>query len=125
LTHYDTLHVSSTATDAEVRKAFQQIAKVFHPDSTPTVEDALAVGDVDWDEAQAAYEAIKTPERRAKYDAQLFILRPKCSRCKGTKKIQEREGWAVKDRKCPDCKGTGKQPLPTKEQPDETSTQQP
>jgi DnaJ-class molecular chaperone len=109
VTHYQTLGVDPKASAKEVRDAFHKTANVHHPDSTPSVEAALAIGGIEWEEAQAAYEAIKTPDRRAAYDAKLLALAPKCSRCKGTKVVQKRTGWAVEDAPCPACGGTGKQ----------------
>ena len=52
--YYEVLGVSKTATDAEIKKAFRQQAKKYHPDSHP--------GDKECEEKfKEAQEAIKPP----------------------------------------------------------------
>src|SRR4051794_23145809 len=61
---YDTLGVSKTASQDEIRKAFRKIAKKNHPDLNP--------GDTAAEErfkaANQANEILSDPERRAKFD---------------------------------------------------------
>ena len=61
---YDTLGVSRTASQDEIRKAFRAIAKKHHPDLNPgdkTAEERFKA-------ANAANEILSDPERRAKFD---------------------------------------------------------
>lgn len=62
---YKTLGVSKTATDAEIKKAYRALAKELHPD--------LHQGDASLEDrfksVSAAYEFLKDPERRRRFDA--------------------------------------------------------
>jgi DnaJ-class molecular chaperone len=61
---YDILGVSRTATEAEIKKAYRKLAKAHHPDrntSDPKAKDRFA-------EANAAYEILGEPEKRAQFD---------------------------------------------------------
>ncbi|MFV0359333.1 DnaJ C-terminal domain-containing protein [Tropicimonas sp.] len=61
---YDALGVSRTATDDEIRKAYRKIAKTSHPDLNPGDTSAEAR----FKEAAAAYDLLRDPETRARYD---------------------------------------------------------
>ncbi len=61
---YEALGVRKTATDAEIRKAYRKIAKESHPDLNPDDKDAEAR----FKAASAAYDLLKDPEMRARYD---------------------------------------------------------
>lgn len=111
-THYEVLRVASDASDDEVRKAFHAIAKTHHPDAV----NLEGLSDTDiilmaqyWVEAQASYEAVKTPILRSQYDARLRMMSRPCKPCKGTGTTQKRTGWSVTDITCPTCNGTGKE----------------
>ena len=61
---YETLGVSRTATQDEIRKAFRKIAKKHHPDLNPgdkAAEDQFKA-------ANTANEILSDPDRRAKFD---------------------------------------------------------
>jgi DnaJ-class molecular chaperone len=62
---YKVLGVSKTASEAEIKKAFRQLAKKHHPDAHPG--DAKAKQR--FQEISAAYDVIGDKEKRAKYDA--------------------------------------------------------
>jgi DnaJ-class molecular chaperone len=106
-THYQTLGVDPKATDDEVRKAFYAVAKVYHPDAAPSLSESCEPR-VSFEDAEAAYAGLKTPAKRAAYDAKLLALAPKCPRCKGAKTIQKMSGWKAEEQPCPECGGTGK-----------------
>lgn len=61
---YEALGVKRTATDAEIRKAYRKIAKTCHPDLNPDDPEAEAK----FKAASAAYDLLKDPEQRARYD---------------------------------------------------------
>ena len=63
-TPYDVLGISVTATQDEIKNAYRNLAKKFHPDLNPGKKDAEA----SFKEINAANELIGTPEARAKYD---------------------------------------------------------
>ena len=61
---YTILGVARTASDADIQKAYRKLAKAHHPDLNP--------GDTAAEErfkaASAAYQLLKDPERRGRYD---------------------------------------------------------
>ncbi len=61
--YYEVLGISKTATDDEIKKAYRQLAKKYHPD-TSTEENAAEK----FKEVQEAYEVLKDPQKRSNYD---------------------------------------------------------
>ena len=61
--YYEILGVSRTASQEEIRKAFRKLAKEFHPD----VNRDAGSGEK-YREINEAYEVLKDPEKRKKYD---------------------------------------------------------
>lgn len=62
MTHYETLGVSEAASQDEIKKAYRALASKNHPDKG---------GDTaKFQEIQAAYAAVETPEKREQYDAE-------------------------------------------------------
>ena len=59
--YYQTLGVSSTATDKELTKAYRKLAKQFHPDTNPASEDKFK-------DITAAYDVLGDPAKRKEYD---------------------------------------------------------
>ena len=62
--YYDILGVAKGTPDPEIRKAYLKLAHKYHPDKTggdKVAEDKLK-------EINAAYDTLKSPEKRAKYD---------------------------------------------------------
>jgi hypothetical protein len=67
ITPYDILDVPRNASDEAIKAAFYRTAKACHPDlnaGNPTAEQQLR-------QAVAAYQILKSPQRRAAYDLQL------------------------------------------------------
>ena len=62
--YYEVLGVSKTATDAELKKAYRQLAKKYHPDINPGDKEAEAK----FKEASEAYAVLSDPEKRRQYD---------------------------------------------------------
>ena len=62
--YYSVLGVSRDAADDEIKKAFRQKAKQYHPDANP--EDAGA--ETRFKEVNEAYEVLRDEDKRAAYD---------------------------------------------------------
>jgi molecular chaperone DnaJ len=65
-THYDTLDISPTASQAEIKQAYRRLAKQFHPDSNREMASHDQIAQVN-----AAYEVLGDPQQRRTYDRQL------------------------------------------------------
>lgn len=63
--YYEILGVSRNASQEEIKRAFRQLAKKYHPDANPGDKDAEAK----FKEINEAYEVLSDPEKRANYDA--------------------------------------------------------
>ncbi len=61
-THYETLGVSEKATNKEIKKAYKKLAMQYHPDKGGDEKK--------FKEISAAYDGLKTTEKRQQYDAQ-------------------------------------------------------
>ena len=61
--HYDVLGVSRNASDDDIKRAYRELARKYHPDSNP---DPAAVEQ--FKEVTRAYEVLRDPERRRRYD---------------------------------------------------------
>ncbi len=61
--YYETLGVARTATQEEIQRAYRKLARKFHPDvnKDPGAENKFK-------EINEAYEVLKDPEKRSKYD---------------------------------------------------------
>jgi curved DNA-binding protein len=62
--YYETLGVSKTATDGEIRTAFRKLARQYHPD---VAKDKKAAEEK-FKEINEAYEVLGDPDKRKKYD---------------------------------------------------------
>ncbi|MDF2539953.1 MAG: dnaJ [Herbinix sp.] len=62
--YYEVLGVSKTATDDELKKAYRQLAKKYHPDTNPGDKTAEAK----FKEASEAYAVLSDADKRRQYD---------------------------------------------------------
>lgn len=70
MTYYDILGIPPTASQAEIKEAYRNLLKAFHPD--------MYQGDPSFakrktEEVVEAYNTLKNPELRQRYDAELFF----------------------------------------------------
>ncbi len=62
--YYDTLGISRTATDDEIKKAYRKLAKKYHPDSNKGEKSS----ETKFKEVQEAYDVLSDAEKRSQYD---------------------------------------------------------
>ena len=62
--YYEVLGVPKTASDADIKKAFRQMAKKYHPDVNPGDKEAEAK----FKEVNEAYEVLSDAKKRSEYD---------------------------------------------------------
>lgn len=62
--YYDVLGLARSAGDLDIKNAFRNLAKQYHPDCNPGDCDA----EMRFKEVNEAYEALKDPRKRAAYD---------------------------------------------------------
>ena len=61
--YYELLGIGRNATDEEIKRAYRAMARQYHPDSNPDPE-----AEARFKEINVAYEVLKDPERRRRYD---------------------------------------------------------
>ncbi len=62
--YYEVLGVARGASEAEIKRAFRQLAMKYHPDRNPGDPKAEAI----FKEINEAYEVLRDPQKRAAYD---------------------------------------------------------
>ncbi len=69
LNYYRILGVSPKATQEEIRAAYRRLAKKYHPDVNPSPYATRR-----FQQIREAYEVLSDPQKRKKYDLQLYLL---------------------------------------------------
>lgn len=85
--HYDTLHLNSGASQAEIKQAYRRLVKLFHPDSKQETADHEQIIRIN-----AAYEILGDTQRRQSYDRQL------CDRSQVTPSTRQQRAAAAQKR---------------------------
>jgi molecular chaperone DnaJ len=62
--YYEILGVDRKASEEEIKKAYRKLALQYHPDRNPGDKDA----ELSFKEAAEAYEVLRDPQKRARYD---------------------------------------------------------
>src|SRR5205809_7098920 len=62
--YYETLGVSKTASEDEMKSAFRKLARKYHPDVAKDKKEA----EEKFKQLNEAYEVLSDPEKRRKYD---------------------------------------------------------
>ena len=62
--YYEVLGVDRSASDADIKKAYRQLAKKYHPDMNPGNKEA----EEKFKEVNEAYEVLSDAQKRARYD---------------------------------------------------------
>src|SRR3954469_3803478 len=62
--YYEVLGLTKEASPEQIKKAYRKLAQTYHPDRNPGDDEAV----VRFKEAAEAFEILKDPERRARYD---------------------------------------------------------
>jgi molecular chaperone DnaJ len=65
--HYKTLNLTPTATQAEIKQSYRNLAKLLHPDS-----NSKTAGHEEIVRLNAAYEVLGDSQKRQSYDRQFF-----------------------------------------------------
>jgi DnaJ-class molecular chaperone len=69
ITFYQTLNVSPTATNDEIKKAFRRLAMKWHPDKwSNATDEKKKTAENEFKKLTAAYEVLSDPEKRQQYD---------------------------------------------------------
>jgi len=76
--YYNILNVSRTASYSEIKKAYRKLAKEFHPDRNPEVDNSLKIREIN-----EAYQILSDPTKRLKLNISLQRQGPKSFRLVG------------------------------------------
>jgi|GEM_PF-2783534 len=90
-TYYDILGIASTASEDDIRTAYKNLVKAYHPDVNPTPESEEIIKQLN-----VAYDTLSDPHKRMLYDLTLQpngqpspVVDPEKARIRKEKKAQE------------------------------------
>ena len=63
--YYEILEISKSADESEIKKAYRNLAKKYHPDMNPDDQTA----EKNFKEVNEAYEILSDPEKKSRYDS--------------------------------------------------------
>jgi molecular chaperone DnaJ len=69
-TYYEILGVSHDASAAQIKRAFREKVKIYHPDKTPGVDGTK------FRSIMEAWEVLSNPKKRIEYDREIVEARP-------------------------------------------------
>jgi curved DNA-binding protein CbpA len=72
-TYYEILGVSHDASAAQIKRAFREKVKIYHPDKTPGVEGTR------FRSIMEAWRVLSDPKKRREYDREIVQARPETS----------------------------------------------
>ena len=99
--HYAVLGVRPNATALEIRKAFQAIARLHHPDVTGGDAEVLA-------SVTASYSVLKDESKRRVYNVRRVSFLKRCAVCEGVGSVKTMRGFSVTVKTCETCRGEGR-----------------
>lgn len=81
VSYYDILHVRPDASNDEIRNAYHNLAKRFHPDRVPPSQDRRLAA-LRFRLINEAYDTLKTEEKRRRYNRTMEIRAGKLPRAR-------------------------------------------
>jgi curved DNA-binding protein len=74
--YYQILGVDRKAGEADIKKAYRNLAKKYHPDKNPGDKSS----EQKFKEINEAYEVLKDPTKRSRYELLLPVAAKRCNR---------------------------------------------
>jgi curved DNA-binding protein CbpA len=71
-TYYDLLGLAPSASVQDIRRAYRELSKLYHPDTT---ELSAAIATAKFQELNEAYATLSSPDRRMTYDLKIGYSR--------------------------------------------------
>lgn len=91
--YYDRLGVIPSASPQEIRRAYRERSKLYHPDTT---ELSAAIATEKFQQLNEAYATLSSPERRAAYDLKIGYSRVAVIQPMPTLHTQQHRPWKPK-----------------------------
>ena len=89
--YYDVLRVRPSATDSEIKRAYRELAMIYHPDRNP---GKRRMAELKFRVINEAYSELKTKEKRLRYNRILRQQKYKAKNVKiGNDNAEANAGW--------------------------------